>query len=138
MKTNAGLWIDHREAIVVVLDQGKAETTRIESKVEWQPRRSAEAVSGPYESQLAPADDSHERSHQGDLARFYDQIATRLKDAASIFIFGPGEAKGELRKRFETQQPHSHSIETATADRMTEPQIVARVREHFNHEHPAA
>jgi len=46
-------------------------------------------------------------------------------------IFGPGEAKGELKKRFEKECPGAHIVTMETTDKMTEPQIVAHVRHHF-------
>src|ERR1035438_3974024 len=101
MKTNAGLWIDHREAIIVVLSGTREETKRIQSTVEKQLRRSAEPSNGSFEAQEVPADDSREREYTGNLARYYDEIIAYLRDAGSILIFGPGEAKGELKKRFE-------------------------------------
>ena len=46
-------------------------------------------------------------------------------------IFGPGEAKGELKKRFEKEKPGAHIVMVETTDKMTEGQIVAHVRHHF-------
>jgi len=45
-------------------------------------------------------------------------------------IFGPGEAKGKLKKRLE-KTPGPHTITVETKDKMTEPQMVAMVRQHF-------
>ena len=134
MKTNAGLWIDHREAIIVVLKNTGAETERIQSKVEKQLRRSGEPDHGRFESQGVPADDSREREYSGQLARYYDAIISRLRDAESILIFGPGETKGELKRRFENHPDASRTITLETADKMTEPQIVAMVSQHFERE----
>jgi hypothetical protein len=134
MKTNAGLWIDHREAIIVVLKETGEETKRIQSTVEKQLRRSGEPDLGPFEAQEVPADDSREREYMGHLAHFYDEIISCLRDAGSIVIFGPGEAKGELKKRFERQPGDTRIIALETADKMTEPQFVALVRHHFHHD----
>jgi hypothetical protein len=131
IKTNAGLWIDHREAIIVVLKSTGAETERIQSTVEKQLRRSGEPDHGRFEYQEVPADDSRQREYTGHLARYYDAIISRLRDSESILIFGPGETKGELKKRFERHPDASRTITLETADKMTEPQIVAMVRHHF-------
>lgn len=131
MKTNAGLWIDHREAIIVVLSQTGEETKRIQSTVEKQLRRSGEPSTGSSDVQTAPADDSRERAYMGHLAQYYDEIIAYLHDAGSILIFGPGEAKGELKKQFEKHKSDTRTIEIETADKMTEPQVVAQVRHHF-------
>jgi stalled ribosome rescue protein Dom34 len=78
-----------------------------------------------------PADDSRQREYTGHLARYYDAIISRLRDSESILIFGPGETKGELKKRLEKHPDAPRAIALETADKMTEPQIVARVRHHF-------
>lgn len=132
MKANAGLWIDHREAIIVVLSETGEETKRIQSTVEKQLRRSSEPSNGAFEAQKVPADDSGEREYTGNLAHYYDEIISYLRDAGSILILGPGEAKGELKKRFEKHKGDKRSITMETADKMTEPQVVAQVRHHFH------
>jgi hypothetical protein len=136
IKTNAGIWIDHREAIIVVLNGTLEKTERIQSTVEKQLRRTGEPGQGRFESQEVPADDSRQREYTGQLARYYDAIISRLRDSESILIFGPGETKGELKKRFERHLDASRTITLETTDKMTEPQIVAMVRHHFQHGPP--
>jgi len=138
MKTDAGLWIDHREAVIVVLTGAGEQTKRIQSTVEKQLRRAGAAESRSFEAQEVPADDSRQSKYTGDLARYYDAIIAYLRDAGSILIFGPGETKGELKKRFEKHPSGvpARTIELATTDEMTEPQIVAMVRHHFQRDLP--
>jgi hypothetical protein len=52
-------------------------------------------------TEMVPADDSRERGYTGHLANFYDEVVSCLRPAEPILLFGPGEAKGELRKRIE-------------------------------------
>jgi len=48
-----------------------------------------------------------------------------------VFLFGPGEAKNELRKRV-VQMQVGESVTTAeAADKMTDREIIAKVRGHF-------
>jgi hypothetical protein len=81
-----------------------------------------------------PADDSRQREYTGHLARYYDEIISCLRDAGAVLIFGPGEAKGELKKRFEKDKTGAQTVTMETTDKMTELQIVAHVRHHFCHE----
>ena len=75
MKTAAGLWIDHREAVIVLLSDKGQETRRIKSRVEKQLRRSGRSpTKSPFEAQMVPADDSRERDYTGHLARYYDEV----------------------------------------------------------------
>jgi hypothetical protein len=130
MKTSVGLWIDHREAIVVVLTENGETTKHIESAIEKQLRRSGRSPSNePFESQLVPADDTRERDYRGHLANYYSEVIACIGDANSVLIFGPGEAKGELKKRMEKDQDGLRIVTIETADKMTEPQIVAKVKQ---------
>jgi hypothetical protein len=132
MSKKVGLWIDHKKAVIVaVTDQGES-TGLIISKVEKQPGRSAGARSTtPYESQQVPADDSRERRFTGHLNIYYDAVIACIRDAESILIFGPGEAKGELKKRLERDGLGGHIVSMETVDKMTDRQIAAEVRRHF-------
>lgn len=129
-ESEGGLWIDHREAIIVVLTEKREETKRIESTVEKQLRRSGRSPSNEsFEPQLVPADDTRERDYKGHLANYYDEVIACIGDAETILIFGPGEAKGELKKRMESDKIGIRIVAMETADKMTEPQIVAKVKE---------
>jgi hypothetical protein len=131
MKKNAGLWIDHREAVIVVLSETGEVTTRIQSGVEKHPSRSSEPSQGKFKSHQAPADDSRENAFTGHLIRYYDEVLSSLREAGSILLIGPGEAKTELKKRLETHKGDQRTITMETAGQMTEPQVVAQVRRHF-------
>ena len=131
LKIEAGLWVDHREALIVVLSKTGEETKRIQSNVQKQLRRTGEPSVGRFEYQEVPADDSRQRAYSGYLERYYDEIVAYLRNAGTVLIFGPGEAKGELKKRFEKECPGAHIVTMETTDKMTEPQIVAHVRHHF-------
>jgi hypothetical protein len=49
-----------------------------------------------------------------------------------LLIFGPGEAKLELNERLRrAKTPVARTVEIETADKLTEPQIVAKVKQHF-------
>ncbi len=132
MKTSAGLWLDHREAIIVILSGKEQKTVHIQSLVEKQLRRAGEPAAGPFPARDVPPDDSREREYQGDLVRYYYDLISQLRVADEILIFGPGEAKGELKKRLEQYTGHARILTLETADKMTEPQIVARVRQYFH------
>jgi hypothetical protein len=132
--TKAGLWIDHREAIIVTLVDEVWEIKHILSNVEKQLRREGEPGHGSFEPQLVPADDSRQREYTGELARYFDAIISFLKGSGCILIFGPGEAKGELKKRFEKHPVGERLITLETTDKMTEAQIVAMVQRRFESE----
>lgn len=132
MKTVAGLWMDHREAVIVLVSDKGQETKRIQSQVEKQLRRSGRSpAQAPFEAQLVPADDSRERDYTGHLARYYDEVIACLRPAEAIMLFGPGEAKGELKKRLERNKLDVRLTSFETSDKLTERQIAAKVRRHY-------
>ena len=66
MKTVAGLWIDHRRAVVVLVTDKGEETRTIESNAEKHIQRAAGSRhGGRFESRAVPADDSHQREYTG-------------------------------------------------------------------------
>ena len=132
MKTTKGLWIDRRKAVIVTVTDKGEDVKEIISHVEKQPGRFDGARSTtPYEAQLVPADDSQERDLTGHLDTYYDEVISPLRDAEVILIFGPGEAKGELVKRIESNKLRVRIAGIETADKMTVPQIAAKVRQYF-------
>jgi stalled ribosome rescue protein Dom34 len=132
MKTQVGLWIDHRKAVVVAVTDKGEETEFIISTAEKQLRRSGDSpLKGSYESQQVPADDSRERRFTGQLGSYYDEVIARIRDAESILIFGPGEAKGELKTLLEKYALGERIAGVETVDQMTDRQIAAKVRDYF-------
>ena len=132
MKKETGLWIDHRKAVIVVVtDQGE-ETRLIKSKADKQLRRTGNSpLKGSYEKQQVPADDSRQKRFTGHLNIYYDAVIACFRDAESILIFGPGEAKRELKKRLEREKIGGRIVGIETVDKMTDHQIVAKVRHRF-------
>ena len=132
MGTKVGLWIDHRKALIVAVTDKGEEIRLIISKVEKQPGRSGGLRhTTSYEAQQVPADDSRERRSTGLLNIYYNAVIACIRDAESILIFGPGEAKGELKMRLERDNLGGRIVGIETVDKMTDHQIAAKVRQHF-------
>ena len=121
MKTTAGLWIDHKKAVVVFVTGKEEEIKLISSNIEKHHRQSG--VSTPA--------DIRQRELTEHLNVYYDEVVSCIREAKSILIFGPGEAKGELKKRLEKDNLGGRIVGIEPADRMTDPQIVAKVRGQF-------
>jgi len=132
MSTQVGLWIDHKKAtIVAVTDQGE-EISEILSNVEKQLRRSGDSpLKGSYEAVQVPADDSRQRALTGELNTYYDEVIGHIRAADSILTVGPGAAKHELQKRLDENRLGAKVVGVETVDNLTEPQLAAKVRQHF-------
>ena len=117
--------------IVAVTHEGE-EARLVISKVEKQLRRSGDSpLKGSYETLQVPADDCRQKTFTGHLNIYYDAVIAAMRDAESILIFGPGEAKGELKKRLERNNLGGRIVAIETVDKMTDRQIAAKVRQYF-------
>ena len=126
MKNVAGMWIDHRKAVIVIVSDKGEETKQIESGMEKHVR-----FSGGSRSEQGGGEDQQDRQFTGHLNTYYDEVIAHLRDAESILIFGPGEAKGELEKRLASKGLSGRVVGIETVDKMTDRQIAAKVRQHF-------
>ena len=124
MKTDAGLWIDHRNAVVVILNEKGEETKSINSNIEKHIRFGGGAQDNTEE-------DIRDRRFANHLNKYYDEVITSLGNATSILVFGPGEAKVELKNRIESGKIKNCSVNIETADKMTDNQIESKVRNYF-------
>jgi hypothetical protein len=132
MSMRAGVWIDHRKAVIVVASEHDLVTAQILSNVEKQLRPHGGARSKTqYGPQQAPADDMRETVFMRHLDVYFDRVVSHLRGAQGIWIIGPGEAKHELKKRLERGGLGAQVMGVETADKMTEGQLVAKFRERF-------
>ena len=125
MDRKVGLWIDHRKAVIVTVSDKGEETKQITSGMEKHVRFSGGA------SEDGASEDVRDRQFGNHLNKFYDDVIACLRGAATIQIFGPGEAKVELETRLEKEGLKARIIEIETMDKMTDRQVAAKVRQHF-------
>ena len=123
-KNEMGLWIDHRKAVIAFASGDGEEIKQIESDMEKHVRFSGGAADLTEE-------DMRDRRFTNQLNKYYDAVIACIRDADSILIFGPGEAKGELQKRLEELSLGGHIVGIETADKMTDRQVAAKVRQYF-------
>ena len=126
MKKEVGLWIDHRKAVIVVVTEEGEYVKEIASDMEKHVR-----FSGGPGTDDGSAEDMRDRRFESHLNAYYDRVVAAVRGADSIQIFGPGEAKGELRRRLEREGLLGNVLALETVDKMTDRQIAAKVRERF-------
>ena len=131
MKKHMGLWIDHRQAVIVNLMDGMEEVKRIMSNIEKRVRYSGTAQPQAPTAHNDTAEDKRDRRYDEHLNKYYDEVSAVLQGADSILILGPGEAKVELKKRLEGQKVSNPVVTLETTDKMTDGQIAAEIRRHF-------
>lgn len=124
---NVGLWIDHKEAFVVFSNEPKTELQSLTSDMEKHVR-----FSEHLSETGGLAEDQRDVQFQVHLNRYYDEVITHIHDATAILIFGPGEAKGEFKKRLEHKGFGSRIVGIETVDKLTSNQISAKVNGYFH------
>jgi hypothetical protein len=125
MSPTVGIWIDHAQAIIVSASDGGVTATTLKSDVAAHPRYAGQQDGG--------GEKKYEERHRQRLDCYYDEVIRKLGRPEALLILGPGEAKLELKERLHRiKAPLAPSIEVETADKLTEAQIVAKVKAHFH------
>jgi stalled ribosome rescue protein Dom34 len=133
MKRVVGLWIDHRKAVIVtIVGDGKEIMLTMKSHMEPHVRFAGGSRSKARRQPLeVTAEDQRDRRFADHLRTYYDEVVSHIREAEAILVFGPGEAKGELEKRLESEGLGSRIVGVETVDKMTDRQIAAKVRQRF-------
>lgn len=126
MTMNAGVWIDHYKAVVVLLTDEGQEMLQI---------RSDRGACARSPAGLRANNFVEEGRREGDvtifLNRYYDDVIACVRDAQAILILGPTEAKREFRTRIVRQRLRGHVAEMTTVADLTDQQIADYVCQHF-------
>ena len=108
MNHNVGIWIDFKKAVIVSAVPERITAMTLES----------DGAQPPPDG--LPDD------------RYYDEILSQLGQPDALLIFGPGEAKLRLRERLSRDKTLlACLVGVETTDTLTDPQIVAKVRQHY-------
>lgn len=120
-KRVAGLYLDHAKAVVI--------------------RPAPDYVEGDYIIQdKLEAENSHRNSDkdsgnhakQSDLLKYYKSVASLLHVYDELYIFGPGNAQEQFQNHIrEDAQFNKTEFSIDSSEQMTEPQMIVKVREHF-------
>ena len=124
MNRNVGVWIDHSRAIIASSSAGQITTRTLQSDVPGHPHYAGQQDGG--------GEKKYEERHGAHLDRYYDDVIEQLGVPDSLLIFGPGEAKLELKARLSRSKMFAAlPVAVETADKLTDAQIAAKVKEHF-------
>jgi len=138
MSNKAGIWIDREHAILIMLaNGGQGIATFIVGEPKSFPPTTESRAQHAYTPNDFQPEDRIERKEQAARKQMYDAILTTLQGVESLIVLGPGEAKKEFAKHIESKRPQHMLVEIETADKMTEPQLAAKVRQHFGPERQA-
>jgi hypothetical protein len=133
MGSRVGIWIDHKKAVIVSASADHVTATTLESDVGPHARYSGRAgYPTPDGPQDGRGEKTYEQRYDQHLDRYYDEVISHLGQPEALLIFGPGEAKLQLKERLSRSKALSECIVgVETTDKLTDPQIVAKVKEHY-------
>ena len=130
MDRHIGIWIDHKQAYVIWYKSSKVDM--IPSNIVPPAHYSGGTQLGGKLNQKGDVELRHNDRFRLQLNKYYQQVITALKDADSIFIMGPGEAKiefGKVIRKSKAIQKRLRKVETA--DKMTKNQMIAHVKKFY-------
>ncbi|MFO8001145.1 MAG: hypothetical protein R6U46_07870 [Marinilabilia sp.] len=125
------------KAVLVSLQNGEEEKIQtIESEIESKPHNPREAkLNTRSGSVLLDVNKKMTQRKNQQMHEYFEKIMHNLTpDAGEIYLFGPANTK----KHFEKELKKSHEfsskkLEVESADKMTRPQMIAKVKQHFSH-----
>ncbi len=132
MATKAGVWIDHKQAIVVLVTDAGQESKKFQGGVEQAARPAGSTRSkNTYTRNDFIAEDRREQKLVNDRKRVYEEVLVFIRGADALLIVGPGEAKGEFGKYIKAKKLRGLAVELETTDKMTQRQLAGKVSEHI-------
>ncbi len=123
MDKQIGIWIDHRKAVIVIIKGEEEEIKTITSGVGKHTR-----FKDGKADEDGSSEDVSDRKFGNELNSYYDEVIAVIRDAQTVHVFGPGEAKHELEHRLEHAGLKKLVAAVETMDKMTDRQIAAKVR----------
>jgi len=136
MNHRVGIWIDHKKAVIVSASADRVTVKTLTSEVGPHARYSKRAgYPTPDGPQEGGGEKSYEKRYDQHLDAYFDQVISQLGQPEALLIFGPGEAKLQLRERLSrSKEPSECVIEVETSDKLTDPQIVAKVKDYYGYD----
>ena len=133
MNHKVGIWIDHKKAVIVSASANRVTVKTLQSEVGPHARYSDRAAyPTPDGRQERGGETKYEQRYAQQLDRYYDEVISQLGQPAALLIFGPGEAKLQLKARLSGSKALPEQlVGIETTDKMTDPQIVAKVKDHY-------
>lgn len=118
-----GIWMDHSNAHLMEFENAASGSKTIES----------EFTHGVKQDTLEKGEKAMHHKEQHEQAAYYKQLGEVIKNYGEVLLFGPTDAKTELLNVLKTDHHFDKiKIEVKQADKMSENQQHAFVREYFS------
>lgn len=124
-KQYAGVWLDSQEAVIITNSpENENGVYTILDKV-----KAAINHGGGSEHSI-------NNSKQADMLKYFKSVSDQLLNYDEILIFGPGKSQKQFQNHLkEEAQFNSKQITIDSDDQLTDPQMIAKVRDFFKSRH---
>ena len=129
-----GIWLDKKTARLISLENEKEVIDTIVSEVEDFRIHGGSGTKFKGGPQDVVQDSRYLEREKHQLKAYFKEIASKMKDANAVVIFGPAQTKEKFSKELQENYKDLNAKVKAvkTADNMTDNQVKALVRDFFN------
>jgi hypothetical protein len=121
---NLGIWMDHSNAHLMEFTTDPITTTIISSRFTHREK----------EQSMGKSEDGMHQKEQHEQSDYYKKIGEAIKNYQEVLLFGPTNAKIELLNLLKADHHFEKiKLETKDADKMTQNEQHAFVRDYFSH-----
>lgn len=132
---NIGIWLDKDKAHVVTLEHGNEHMETVFSNMEHFNIHggSGTRLKGGPQDVVQDSKLLERKKHQHKA--YFKDLTNYILDADKIVIFGPAQTMSRYAQHLERYHPNLHNKVQAVhkSDSMTDNQVVALIREFYNH-----
>ena len=130
---NLGIWLDKKKARIIRIEAENVFMETVVSEVEdyhIQGGSGTKLKGGPQD---VVQDSRYLEREKHQLKAFFKEIASKMKDANAIVLFGPAQAKDKFYKELQENYKDINAKVKAVkpADNMTDNQVKAFVKDFF-------
>lgn len=121
IKKQLGIWLDHSVAHLIELHHDSFLSFTLD------------AQTGEQDEELNTLDESMiQNKEQDQLSSYFKKLSDVIKDYDEVILFGPTDAKRELFNSLKSDRHFEKiKIEVRSADKMTENQQLAFIKDYF-------
>lgn len=128
----AGIWIDLRKAVIVLLNGEGDNIIEVESNVEEMHTGGGYGGKRKDMPQDARSDKKVEAHRQKQTRVFFNEVMKNLPKLERLLVFGPGDGKKFFTTTLKEKSKFAETkIKTETSDQLTMNQIHAKVQDYF-------
>jgi stalled ribosome rescue protein Dom34 len=121
---NLGIWMDHSNAHLMEFTTDPITTTIISSRFTHREK----------EQSIGKSENGMHQKEQHEQSDYYKKISEAIRNYQEVLLFGPTNAKTELLNLLKADHHFEKiKLETKDADKMTQNEQHAFVRNHFSH-----